>query len=113
MNPSKINKVMKLCYVEIYNKSIPPADFNVLLDNAPVNIRGQREIKYNEYEIKEETFNEIVNRICKDYKVTKNDKKRILTSLYLGATPVIVDRTLFERRIDVINKIKKIINKKI
>lgn len=106
MNYKKIDNVIRLCYIEIYKNSIPYADFEELLENAPLDNNGKKIINFNDYEIKNKTFYEIMNKICKDNKVTKKEKESISIHLHLGATPRFVDKTIYERRIEVLNKIK-------
>lgn len=107
MKYEKVKKVIKKCYVEIYYNSIPSVDFNELLKNAPINSYGQKVIDFNSYEVKETTFYEIVDKICKTYKLSKKEKKSVLTNLILGATPNIVEKTKIERRIEILSKIKQ------
>lgn len=106
MKYSKVNKIVKLCYIEIYNKSIPSANFIDLFNNAPTDFFGRKKIEFNKYEIKSTTFQEIVDKICKTYKATKAERNKVFVELYLGATPIIVEKTLYERRIEKINNIK-------
>ena len=56
------------CYIELYKNSKPPADFKELMDNAPINEHGQKEIDFMSYEIEEERYDEIVNSIMNKYK---------------------------------------------
>ena len=107
MKYSKINKVIKNCYVEIYSKSSPSADFNELLEKAPNNLFGQKVIDFNSYEVKETTFNEIVDNICKIYKLTKKEKEYVLRNLLFGAIPNIVEETKIEKRFELLTKIKQ------
>ena len=107
MKYSKINKVVKKCYVEIYSKSSPPVDYNELLEKAPTNFFGQKVIDFNSYEVKETTFYETVDKICNTYKATKKEKIVVLSNLLLGEVPVIVDKTKNERRTILLTKIKQ------
>jgi hypothetical protein len=72
-------------YKEVYAKSTPPADWDELLANAPVNERGEKEIPFDDYEVEQEVFDEIFERYTK--RMREWDKRTFRFNFYLGATP--------------------------
>jgi len=87
MKNSKINKLIVDIYTEVYFNSTPSADFKELMDNAEINGRGQKVIKFDDYVIDETLFNEIVDRHLDKSNFFVYIKKGIKNSLYLGAMP--------------------------
>lgn len=78
---------MHECYVRLYARSNPPADFNKLLSEAPSNEWGQKEIDYMAYEISEEEMAEIVDDVANEYGLKEWKSKTFRNSIYLGCSP--------------------------
>jgi len=83
----KIEAAMMDCYVELFANSNPPADFKELMDNAPINERGQKEIDFMSYEIDEEKYDEIVDSMIKEYKFKNYDIQRFKNTIASGCSP--------------------------
>jgi len=83
----KFDVAMMDCYVELFANSTPPADFKELMDNAPINERGQKEIDFMAYEIDEEKYNEIVDSTIKKHKLKGYDKRVFKINISLGCSP--------------------------
>lgn len=81
------NKLMMECYTEIYAVSNPPADFQELMDNAPINDRGQKEIPFMDHEIEYNDYLKIVNKLVEKYKLSRIEKRQFKTSVALGCSP--------------------------
>jgi len=67
-NKNTHNAIMH-CYRELFANATPPASFDELLKNSTVNEEGQREIPFNDYEIEESKFDEIMADTIKVYKI--------------------------------------------
>jgi hypothetical protein len=86
----KVDAAIMNCYREMYKASEPPADFDKLIENAPVDERtGGRIIPYQDHEIEEEVFNQILEKYMTDekLKLTKREKERFSVTIYLGCSP--------------------------
>lgn len=71
---SKLSKIILDCYRELYANSTPKADFDKLMEEAPLNEFGQKAIDFDSYTIDEEVY----DRILKDH-----EKKHKLKGMYL------------------------------
>ena len=80
-------KVILECYKELFANSTPSADFEELVANASLNEQGQKVIPFTDYEIEEEVFDKLVNRVLDKHKVNKLDRTKVMTHLYLGCSP--------------------------
>jgi len=87
MKQSKLEKAILHFYIEIYKVATPSVDFNDLVDKAPINKYGQKEIEFNSYEVDGELFDKILNQICKKFKLNLSEKKIFMFECYLGASP--------------------------
>jgi len=57
------------CYRRLYRASTPSANFDELIQNASENELGEKVIDYNNYEICEYQFSEIIQEVIKEYKI--------------------------------------------
>ena len=89
MKESKVEKAILHFYIEIYKVAIPSVDFNDLVDKAPINKYGQKEIAFNSYEVDVELFDKILQQTCKKFKLNLREKKMFMFEAYLGASPKI------------------------
>lgn len=89
MKQSKVEKAILHFYIEIYKVATPSADFNDLVDKAPINKYGQKEIEFNSYEVDGELFDKILHETCKQFKLNLREKKMFMFEAYLGASPKI------------------------
>lgn len=84
----KLKKVWEEIMIEMYKQSTPSADFLKLVEEAPLNDKGQKVIDFNAYEIEKEKAVEIFDTIVKKHKVTnKRNQADLSFSVYLGACP--------------------------
>jgi hypothetical protein len=83
----KEDEALMKCYVELYKNSTPQADFKLLVENATINERGQKEIDFMSYEIEEEVYQKIVNSVIKEYKIRGFMKQRFKNTIALGCSP--------------------------
>ena len=88
MKDKKIDEAMMHCYRELYANSTPTASFDELLENATTNEQGQKVIPYNDYEIEEDLFDEIVEDTIKVYKIKhKILKTSFRNTMLFGCSP--------------------------
>ena len=87
MTNKKIDEAMMHCYRELYSNATPPASFDELLENATTNEQGQKVIPYNDYEIEEDLFEEIVKDAIKYYKIKKSIRVPFRNTILLGCSP--------------------------
>lgn len=85
--PSKEEKVLYEIYRRIYAEATPKADFYELWKNAELNERGQRDIKFDQYEIDDELMSQIIESSLKEFKIPKNRRGSFSVAIYLGCSP--------------------------
>jgi len=83
----KIEDVMTSIYTELYAVSEPSVSWNYLIESAELNEQGQKIIPYNDYQIDESIYEEIVKRHLKELKVPKWRKEAISRGILLGCSP--------------------------
>lgn len=83
---SRDEQIIWDCYRELYANSEPKADFDELVKNAELNEHGQKIIPFDNYEIKEETFRDILARYKKRFKY-KWRKDAFVATVCLGCSP--------------------------
>ena len=69
MKQNKIDDALFDCYRELFANATPKGDFDQLVENATINDRGQKEILFDNYEISEARFQEIIVDTLKKHKV--------------------------------------------
>lgn len=85
-----IDKALLQCYVNLYKKANPSADFNELLKSAPLDDRGKKIINYNDYTITEFELEDTIKNIIKEFKIPKRLHKAFKNTIYLGVSPRIL-----------------------
>jgi len=75
------------CYVELFANSTPPADFKELMENAPINERGQKEIDFMAHEIDEERYDEIIALMIKKHRFKGYKVQMFKNTIALGCCP--------------------------
>ena len=83
----KITNAVMHCYRELYANSEPPASFDQLMKDAPMNEAGQKVIDYMAYSIDEGLYAKIVNDTMDLYKIKGRLRKEFEVLMYLGAGP--------------------------
>lgn len=74
-------------YRDLYKASTPIADFDKLVEEAPTNSRGQKDIGFMNYEIEESLFNEILDKHLKGKKITKIKQRMFRNTILMGCSP--------------------------
>jgi hypothetical protein len=87
MKKDKITDALWDCYRELFANSTPKGDFDLLVENATTNERGQKEIPFDDYEICEERFQEIIEASIKKHKVPKHLRQQFSVAIHLGCSP--------------------------
>jgi hypothetical protein len=85
--PSKEEKVLYEIYRRIYAEATPKADFYKLWKNAELNERGQRDIKFDQYEINGDLMADIIDNSLKEFKIPKWRRGSFSVAIYLGCSP--------------------------
>lgn len=88
MKRKDLDQAMMHCYRQLFAYSTPAASFDVLVENAKINERGQKEIPFMDYEIDEGHAREIIDQTIKDFKIKpKYLADSFRTGIYLGCSP--------------------------
>ena len=80
-------KALRECYRKLYKASTPSADFDELMNNAPIDENGQKVIDYNAHEICEYEFSEIISDVIKQYKIRPHRQDLFKNTIWLGCSP--------------------------
>ena len=80
-------ELIRDCYRELYKKSTPSVNFDLLMENATINEDGEKEIPMNDYVIDRKLFEEIVNKYKNKIRGPEYRKRAFSNSIYLGAGP--------------------------
>ena len=83
----KEQKIIWQIYKELYKASTPSADFDKLVEEAEINERGEKIIPFNDYEISQKDYIEIVERNLKNQRLTKLKKQAIKNTVALSVSP--------------------------
>lgn len=83
-----VDAAIKHAYRELFANATPPASFDKLLEEAPINEHGQRVIDFMSYEIEREVYDRIMEDSMKLFKI----KHKILKNAFkftidLGCSP--------------------------
>lgn len=87
MKKDKITEALWDCYRELFANSTPKGDFDLLVENATTNELGQKEIPFDNYEIDEKQFQEIIESSIKKHKVPKHLHQQFSVAIHLGCSP--------------------------
>lgn len=87
MKETKEDKIIWQIYKEMYAVSNPPADFDELVNSAQKNEYGQKLIPFDNHEISEKDYNEILERNLKGKRLTKLKQQVIRNTVALSVSP--------------------------
>lgn len=94
----KVTQAIWDCLVELYANSTPSADLNKLVEEAPLDKDGRKDIKFMDYEIDYDKMEEIIDKHrTKLLKYSKNKflhEKQFNFNIYLGCSPKSVRKTI-------------------
>jgi hypothetical protein len=83
----RLNKIVMEIMKELYVNSIPSADFDELVENAPIDEYGRKNIRFDDYEIDDTIMDNIMNYHFKKNRLTKYEKNIVSANVYLGPSP--------------------------
>lgn len=75
------------CYVELYKQATPPANFNMLLENAVIDEHGHKHIPFMDYTIDDDHMDKIIMECAKKHKLKKWEKEKLRVTIHLGCSP--------------------------
>lgn len=81
------NKILHDTYVELFKEATPSADFDDLVKNGILGSDGRLIIPFNDYELEDDKFDEIMNRFIKKYRIPKAYRSNYQFAILLGASP--------------------------
>lgn len=87
MRQSRDEKILYDFYRRAYKAATPSANFDELVENATINERGEKVIDFNAYEIDEETLDQIIKDIFKQYRIPLYRRKAFSFEFHLGCGP--------------------------
>lgn len=87
MKETKEQKIIWQIFREMYAVSTPAADFDELYNSAEVNEQGQRVIPFNDYEISQKNYEEILEKSIKGKRLTKLSQQMIKNTVALTVSP--------------------------
>ena len=87
MRDSRFEEILMEVYREAYKAATPSANFDDLIANAELNEFGQKIIKFMDYTIPEKVSDEIVMKVCKKYRLNKENTRKIQINYALGCSP--------------------------
>lgn len=80
-------KLLNEAYRRMYKAATPEADFDKLVEQAPLDRQGLKIIEYWHYTISEQKFMEIVEALKKEYKLSAKEFEQLKNTLHLGVSP--------------------------
>jgi hypothetical protein len=83
----KETKIMFDIYRQMYKEATPSADFDVLMEESPINEKGQKVIDFLSYSLAQNRQDEIIEEHLKGRRLTKIKKQMIRNSTILGCSP--------------------------
>jgi len=83
----KDKEILFEIYRQMYRAATPSADFDKLIEEAEINEWGQKVIRYMDYEIDNNTYEDIIKNVLKSYRVPVYRRKMFITSVALGCSP--------------------------
>ena len=82
-------KVCKEIYKKMYKESNPAADFDKLIETG----EAKQKDFYMKYYLSIEKQKEIIDEICKNYKLKGYDERKVNTTVHLGSSPNSSEKT--------------------
>lgn len=88
-----VDAAMKHAYRQLFANATPPASFDKLLEEAPIDEHGYKAIDFMAYEIEKEVYDKIMEDTMKLYKIKhKIWKNAFRFSIDLGCSPRIKNK---------------------
>lgn len=90
----KVNEIIRDIYKDAYKEADPPADYDELKADPPIKVFGDgsrhKEIDYNEHEIGETRFSEIVESHIKKNKLKGEIADKVRFGAFFGLGPKVI-----------------------
>ena len=83
----KEEKAIAECYRRLFKASTPPADFDLLVENAIIDKNGLKHIPFLDYELEEDTFESIIKDVIKEFKIKPIHRVPFRVTIMLGCSP--------------------------
>jgi hypothetical protein len=83
----RLQQIIDDCYRELYQEASPSADFDILMENAPLDEMGRKVIDFNSYYLPSEKFESVVEKHRARMKMEKYEEMRFNFAVYLGPSP--------------------------
>lgn len=83
----RLQQLIEDCYRELYRESEPSANFDELIEKAPLDEMGRKIIDYENYYLADEKFKEIAEKYKSKMKMNRYEENSFNLAIYLGATP--------------------------
>lgn len=81
------DKILNETYTKLYKLSEPSADFNELVNSATINSYGQKEIPFNDHQIDIATYEDVLEKVIKKYRLNDVESKQLKNTIALGCSP--------------------------
>jgi hypothetical protein len=75
------------CYRRLFKQSTPSADFDELCENATIDEHGRKHIPFNDYELEEDKFDQIIMEVIREFKVKPSRRQAFTATILLGCSP--------------------------
>jgi hypothetical protein len=86
----QLKKLLYDCYTELYKKATPSANFDELVENAPINERGEKVIDFSAYILDFDISIKIIEKYIKKGKLTFYEERCFRFEMFLGPVPVTI-----------------------
>lgn len=74
-------------YRDLFKEATPSADFDKLVEKAPIDDMGRKDINFMDYEIEESVFDKILNKHLKGRRITKLKQRMFRNTILMGCSP--------------------------
>lgn len=86
----KKEKIIERIFTELYAACTTPVDFEILKEESLKNEENITMIPFDDYEIKESIYDEIVERNIKSLRLSKWERQMISATIALGPSPRVI-----------------------
>ena len=84
---TKEGKIMYEIYTRLFAAATPSADFEELCVNATIDERGKRHIPFMDYELDQDTMNNIIEDVMREKRIRKANRTQYKMAICLGCSP--------------------------
>ena len=87
---TKFDRALHEAYVLAYREAIPPADFDKLEEDAPLDENGLKVIPFEDYFLNSETTEEILASVAKKYRLNVDAFNKLRLTYSFGCSPTTI-----------------------